>query len=236
MNTRVSIKSNTLTPFGGIFYAFDEFSHLGLSSLMDRFLGFRSSTIGYQYSEIISSLFWIYYCGGDYIEDIGTHLGSHVELRPNTRIPSPDTLLRGIKELSEDNISFRSKQGLEYSFNKAERLGALLLELLLHIGQLVKGQLYDLDFDHQFIPTEEIRHRLLLQEGKRVFSRHSYHWWFDCGIGEQGRLSGSKQEGGGYLHSIPASLMIDRGKHKQTHIEGMKPSLNNGERGDCASM
>lgn len=44
---------------------------------------------------------------------------------------------------------------MEYSFNKAERLGALLLELLLHTGQLVKGKLYDLDFDHQFIPTEK---------------------------------------------------------------------------------
>lgn len=140
---------------GGIFYALDEFSHLGLSSLIDRFLGLRSTTIGYQYSEIISSLFWIYYCGGDCIEDIGTHLRSHLELRPNTRIPSPDTLLRGIKDLSEENINFGSKQGLEYSFNKAKRLGALLLELLLHTGQLVKGQLYDLDFDHQFIPTEK---------------------------------------------------------------------------------
>lgn len=155
MSTKVAIKSKTLTPFGGIFYVLDEFSRLGLCSVIDRFLGLRSKTIGYQYSEIISSLFCIFYCGGDCIEDIGTHLGSHLELRLNTRIPSPDTLQRGIKELSEDNVSFRSKQGLEYSFNKAERLGALLLELLLHTGQLVRGQLYDLDFDHQFIPTEK---------------------------------------------------------------------------------
>lgn len=106
MNIKVVIKTKTLTPFGGIFYALDEFSRLGLCSMNDRFLGLRSTTIGYQYSEIISSLFWSYYCGGDCIEDIGTHLGSNLESRPYTRIPSPDTLLRGIKELSEDNISY----------------------------------------------------------------------------------------------------------------------------------
>lgn len=132
MNTKVVIKSQTLSPFGGIFYVLDAFSRLGLSSVIDRFLGLRSKTIGYQYSEIISSLFCIYYYGGDCIEDIGSHLGDHLELRPDTRIPSPDTLLRGINELAEDNIIFRFKQGLAYSFNKAERLGALLLELLLH--------------------------------------------------------------------------------------------------------
>lgn len=97
MNSKVAIKSKTLTPFGGIFYVLDEFSRSGLFSVIDRFLGLRSKTIGYQYSEIISSLFCIYYCGGDCIEDIGTHSGSHLELRPNTRIPSPDTLLREIK-------------------------------------------------------------------------------------------------------------------------------------------
>ena len=82
----------------------DEFSRLGLNSVIDKSLGLRSSYAGYQYSEIISSLFWIYYCGGDHIEDIGKHLGKHLELRPDTEIPSPDTLLRGIKELAELDI------------------------------------------------------------------------------------------------------------------------------------
>lgn len=82
----------------------DEFPRLGMNTLIDKSLGLRSSYFGYQYSEIISSLFWIYYYGRDHIEDIGKHLGAHLELRPNTRIHSPNTLLRGIKELSVDNI------------------------------------------------------------------------------------------------------------------------------------
>lgn len=90
MMTKIAIKSDSVTPLGGIFYAMDEFSRLGMSTLIDKSLELGSSYAGYQYSEIISSLFWIYYCGGDHIEDIGQHLGSHLELRPNTEIPSPE--------------------------------------------------------------------------------------------------------------------------------------------------
>lgn len=155
MMTKITIKSDSVTPFGGIFYAIDEFSRLGMSTLIDKSLGLRSSYAGYQYSEIISSLFGIYYCGGDHIEDIGQHLGGHLELRPDTEIPSPDTLLRGIKELSESDIYYTSDRGAKYAFNKAERLNNLMLDMFLQTGQLKKGLLCDLDFDHQFIPTEK---------------------------------------------------------------------------------
>lgn len=111
MTTKIAIKSGSMTPFGGIFYAMDEFSRLGLDNLIGKSLGLRSPCIGYQYSEIISSLFWIYYCRGDHIEDIGKHLGDHLELRPSTEIPSPDIILRGIKELSESNIEYISDRG-----------------------------------------------------------------------------------------------------------------------------
>ena len=155
MTTKIAIKSDNITPFGGIFYAMDEFSRLGLNSVIDKSLGLRSSYAGYQYSEIISSLFWIYYCGGDHIEDIGKHLGKHLELRPDTEIPSPDTLLRGIKELAELDIHYTSQKGASYAFNKAEQLNSLMLDMLLQTEQLKPNTLYNLDFDHQFIPTEK---------------------------------------------------------------------------------
>lgn len=152
---KTTIKSDSVTPFGGIFYAMDEFSRLGMNTLIDNPLGLRSYYFGYQYSEIISSLFWIYYCGGDHIEDMGKHLGSYLELRSGTKIPSPDTLLRGIKELSESDIEYTSECGLKYAFNKSELLNSLMLDMLLQAGQLKKGTFYDLSFDHQFIPTEK---------------------------------------------------------------------------------
>ncbi|MGL5980254.1 MAG: IS1380 family transposase, partial [Phocaeicola sp.] len=100
-------------------------------------------------------LLCIYYCGGDCIEDIGSHLGHHLELRPNTQIPSPDTILRGIKELSCKDIQYDSHAGNSYSFNTAEQLNSLLVDMLLHTGQLKAGKDNVLDFDHQFIPTEK---------------------------------------------------------------------------------
>jgi hypothetical protein len=155
MGTKIAIKSDSITPFGGIYYVMDEFKHLEMSDVIDDFLGLRSVLTGYQYSEIISSLFNIYYCGGDCVEDIGKHLGSHMKLRPNTRIPSPDTILRGIKELSVDNITYTSDRDSEYEYNTAERLNELMLKMLLQTKQLEKGKVYDIDFDHQFIPTEK---------------------------------------------------------------------------------
>lgn len=76
--SKVALKSDSITSFGGIFYVMDQFQRIGLDQLIDRQLGLRSFLTGYQYSEIISSLFWIYLCGGNCVEDIGTHFGSEL--------------------------------------------------------------------------------------------------------------------------------------------------------------
>lgn len=153
--SKVALKSDILTPFGGIFYIMEQFSRLGMAELIDRRLGIRSFLVGYQYSEILSSMFWIYFCGGTCIEDIGTHFGRELSKRPRTRIPSPDTLLRGLKELAVNNTEYTSANGINYAFNPAERLNELLLDLLFQTNQLSSGDGYDLDFDHEFIPTEK---------------------------------------------------------------------------------
>lgn len=49
----VQIKSEKITPFGGIFSIMDSFDAF-LSNVIDSTLGLRSRTIGYQYSEILS--------------------------------------------------------------------------------------------------------------------------------------------------------------------------------------
>ena len=53
---KVQIKSEKLTPFGGIFSIMEKFDSM-LSPIIDQTLGQRCrSIIGYQYSEIIRSL------------------------------------------------------------------------------------------------------------------------------------------------------------------------------------
>lgn len=97
---KIQIKSEKLTPFGGIFSIMEQFDST-LSSVIDSTLGLRCSSFGYQYSEIVRSLMSIYFCGGSCIEDVTTHLMNHLSLHPTLRTCSSDTILRAIKELTQ---------------------------------------------------------------------------------------------------------------------------------------
>ena len=126
-----------------------------LSSVIDSSLGLRYRSFGYQYSEIIRSLMSIYFCGGSCIEDVTTHLMNYLTLHPTLRTCSSDTILRAIKELTQEHISYTSDTGKNYDFNTADTLNTLLLNCLLTTGQLKEDGEYDVDFDHQFIETEK---------------------------------------------------------------------------------
>ena len=151
---KIQIKSEKITPFGGIFPVMEAFDRI-LGHVIDKTLGLRSRLIGYQYSEIIRALMCVYFCGGTCIEDISKHLIPYLTLHPKLRTCSSDTILRAIEELTERNVSYMSDTGRSYNFNKAERLNELLLNALFATGQLKAGGEYDLDFDHQFIETEK---------------------------------------------------------------------------------
>ncbi len=126
---KVAIKSEKLSPFGGIFSIMEQFDS-NLSSVIDSTLGMRCRLYGYQYSEIIRSLMSVYFCGGSCIEDVTTHLMYHLSLHPTLRTCSADTILRAIKELTQDNISYTSDTGKTYDFNT-------LFSLLYHIRRVV---------------------------------------------------------------------------------------------------
>lgn len=74
---------------------------------------------------------------------------------PHLRTCSADTILRAIKELTSENISYTSDFGKSYDFNTSDTLNTLLLNCLLASGLLKEGECYDVDFDHQFIETEK---------------------------------------------------------------------------------
>ena len=151
---KVSIKSERITPFGGIFHVRELFSRF-LGPVIDKVLGLRCTSYGYQYSEIVGSLSSVYFCGGDCVEDVTSHLMPHLSLHPTLRTCSSDTILRGISELATANTAYVSDTGKSYDFNTAPKLNSLLVKVLKNTGQLVAGESYDLDFDHQFIETEK---------------------------------------------------------------------------------
>ena len=69
---KISIKSEKITPFGGIFHMRELFSRFA-GPVIDKVLGLRCTSYGYQYSEIVASLSSVYFCGGDCVEDVTSH-------------------------------------------------------------------------------------------------------------------------------------------------------------------
>ena len=65
---KVAIKSEKLSPFGGIFHVREQFSRF-VGPVIDKVLGLRCTSFGYQYSEIVGSLSSVYFCGGDCVEE-----------------------------------------------------------------------------------------------------------------------------------------------------------------------
>lgn len=152
---KVAIKYENIVPYGGIFYVMDEFKRTRLGNLVDSRLGKRCSSYGFQYSDILLALFCIYLCGGDHIEDITTVLGKYLKTAPDARIPSSDTIARGMKELRALSIAYTSKTGAVYMHDPALKLNSLLIDMLQQLGLLKRNSCIDVDFDNEFIPTEK---------------------------------------------------------------------------------
>ena len=136
--TKIAIKSDKITPFGGIFWVMQHFDR-SLSQVIDSTLGVRCKFYGYQYSEILRSLMCIYFCGRSCVEDLSSHLINHLSLHPKLRTCSADTILRAISELAQSNISYASDAGKQYAFNTAGRLNELMFNCLMATGQLKEG-------------------------------------------------------------------------------------------------
>ena len=115
---KINIKSEKLTPFVGIFHVRNMFSRY-MAPIIDKVLGLRCSSFGCQYSEIVGSLSSVYFCGGDCVEDVTSHLIPHLSLHPSVRTCSSDTILRGISELATANTTYTSDTGKHYDFNTA---------------------------------------------------------------------------------------------------------------------
>ena len=122
---KIQIKSEKLTPFGGIFSIMEQFDSM-LSSVIDSTLGLRCKLYGYQYSEIFRSLMCVYFCGGSCIEDVSAHLMKHLSLHPELRTCSADTILRAIEELTCENTTYTSDSGKSYDFNIADNMNSIL--------------------------------------------------------------------------------------------------------------
>ena len=100
-------RSDEISAFGGINFVFDFLESNNFGALLNRELPSLKSQSQYNWKDIIYALMSVYFCGGEYIEDLGTHLSPHFKKNPFVKIPSPDTVLRRLQQLSEQSTGQR---------------------------------------------------------------------------------------------------------------------------------
>jgi len=148
-------QSNSISAFGGINFVFKYLQETKVSDLFNQYLPNLAGQSFYNWQDIIYSLLSIYLCGGACIEDLQTHLKPHFEKNPYIHLPSSDTVLKRLKELSEDNNQTRTKRGVvEHSYNKNSRLEKLNISLLKKLGAFSKEEII-LDYDNTIIFNEK---------------------------------------------------------------------------------
>lgn len=161
--------SKSISPFSGISFVNNTFNKIGLNQLIDTELGNRVTLFGYQYSDIIRNLTNVFFSGGDCIEDISGNLGEHLKSIPNNSVPSPDTVSRGIQELSSEDNIYTSESGISYKFNINQKLNRLNIKSLKLTKQLIAGDCYDFDYDNQILANNKYDAKKTYKKNKGYF-------------------------------------------------------------------
>lgn len=152
---KVTKSNEKIIPFGGFNFCFKLLKDTGIPQLIDNHLGQRVKYVGFNYSEIFMNHLAIFLNGGDCTEDIQEHLCSHLKEIRGLSVCSPDTILRGIKELATPTEEITSNSGTTHYFNINMELNKLLVKTLRKTGQLNTREGYTVDYDNQVIPTEK---------------------------------------------------------------------------------
>jgi hypothetical protein len=152
----ITKSSDKITPFGGLDFCLENFHQSGLAGLIDRHLGPRGQAAEFSYSDIVANLVSVLFTGGDCAEDLAEHLREPLHRTRGLSVCSPDTLLRGVKELACDSHQLtHPTSGVTHQFNINEPLNDLMVKALRTTGQLSNRRSYTLDYDNQVIATEK---------------------------------------------------------------------------------
>ena len=135
--------SKPISAFGGINFVLKYIEDHQINDVIERNLPELRNQSTYSWTDIFNSLLSIYLCGGDCMEDLQTHLKSHFQNNPFVKIPSPDTVLRRLAGLSEENKTCRTKRGsADHHYNTNVKLEQLNIALLKKLGSFDADQLF----------------------------------------------------------------------------------------------
>jgi len=150
------LNSGDLSPFGGLNFVIEEFDRLGVGAVLESHLPELPPQRHYGWRDLLYSFWSVFFCGGDCIEDLGINLRGSLEQNPFLKTPSPDTVLRRMKQLAVPSQIFqapRGKVGHEFSIN--DRLNLLNLKLSKDRISKQKGPLV-LDYDNTLIFSKKM--------------------------------------------------------------------------------
>ncbi len=171
-------KSNSISAFGGINFVLEHLENNRIGDLFNQQLPALANQSTYTWKDIMYSILSIYLCGGEYIEDLQTHLRSHFSDNPFVKLPSSDTVLKRLKELSKDNHVCQTKRGtIEHSYNINYLLGKLNISLLKKLGAFSKEQI-TIDYDNTIIFNEK-------SDSKMTYKRNPGYQPGVCTINEE---------------------------------------------------
>lgn len=149
------LKSNYITPFGGLNFVLEELESLKIDEILHENLPALAPQSFYTWKDIFYSFWSLYFCGGDCIEDLSGNFKKSLDKLPFNNIPSPDRVLERIQELSIPVEKFTVPRGVAtHEFSMNEPLNALNIKLLKRLKALnKKGNV--LDYDNTLIYTNK---------------------------------------------------------------------------------
>lgn len=147
------LHSKQIGAFGGANFIFNYFDQLGLEDILAEHLPKLGMQCTYGWKDIFYSINSIFYCGGDCMEDLH-YLRGHFEGNPYFKMPSPDTALRRMSQLADENQTCRTKRGtVDHTYNINTLLGRLNIEMLKKL-RAFDGEVV-LDYDNTIVFTEK---------------------------------------------------------------------------------
>jgi hypothetical protein len=169
---------NQISAFGGINFVFEYLKNNNFDSLFDQTLPTLKNQSKYKWSDIIKSILSIYMCGGDCIEDLQTHLKQHFINNPFVNLPSPDTVLRRLSGLFQENQICHTRRGeVDHTYNTNQVLEQLNISLLKKLGVFDAKEL-TIDYDNTIIFNEK-------SDSKMTYKRNPGYQPGVCTINEQ---------------------------------------------------
>ena len=145
------LASEYINPFGGLNFVLEEFDRLNIGETLLKELPSLATQSRYSWKDILYSLWSIYFCGGDCIEDLGKNLRSCFSSHPYFNIPSPDRVLARLKELASPVLCFKTPRGkATHELNPHKVLNRLNLKMFKKTT-CFQGKKVTCDYDNTLI-------------------------------------------------------------------------------------